>query len=97
MDPTHILQFVVACEEGGGFTAAAPVPDTQTTLRTEGDNLTELYFNIAEVVRAYCTATRTQFSPDIGIRLPRVPSVAETLRLENDTTERWRGGGNAGE
>jgi predicted RNase H-like HicB family nuclease len=64
------LRFVVADEEEGGFTAAAPVPKTQTTLRTEANSLEELYKNIAEVVEAYCAATHIETIPSIKIKLP---------------------------
>ena len=63
------LLFVVTEEkEVGGFTAAARVPNTNTTLRTEGDSLKELYINIAEVVDAYYTATNTPIQTDITVK-----------------------------
>ncbi len=71
---SSILRFTVTEEVEGGFTAAARVPNTQNTLRTEGDSLEELYKNIADVVEAYCFSTKTPIPPTIKVKLPSPPS-----------------------
>jgi hypothetical protein len=77
------LCFIVSEEEEevGGFTAAARIPNTKSTLRTEGDSLTNLYKNIVEVVEGYCESEEIPIPSNIKVILPAIPSSLKNSNL----------------
>ena len=49
-------------EEVGGYIAEAHIPDTKTTLITEGDTFEDLFYNISDVTTAYSIAINTEIA-----------------------------------
>lgn len=71
MELTFIVQEEV---EDGGFSTVAHIPDSKSRLITEGNTLSELYINIADVVEGWCAATKRDCPPRVKIILPTILS-----------------------